>query len=77
MDRSNKATLPRTRPYRATQSYARDLTPRKVKLQSAGGPPGTFAPGRRCRPAEMQGPRAYSYPTTMCGGGIAAFWHGF
>jgi hypothetical protein len=34
-------------------------------------------PGRRCRPAEMQGPRAYSYPTTMCGGGIAAFWHGF
>jgi len=47
-----------------------------VKLQFAGWSPG-IPPGPRCRPAEVRGPKAYSYPTTMCGGGIPAFWHGF
>lgn len=42
--RNNKATRLFTRPRRTTKSYARDLTPRMVKLQSAGWPPGV-SPG--------------------------------
>lgn len=53
-DRNNKATLPRTRPSRAVQSYAKDSSPRMVKLQYAGWRPG-LSPGPRCRPAEIQG----------------------
>ena len=75
-DRNNKATLPLTRPGKSVQSYAKDLSPPMVKLQFAGWSPG-IPPGPRCQPAEVQGPKAYSYPTTMCGGGIPAFWHGF
>ena len=75
-DRNNKATLPLTRPGESVQSYAKDLSPPMVKLQFAGWSPG-IPPGPRCRPAEVRGPKAYSYPTTMCGGGIPAFWHGF
>lgn len=75
-DRNNKATLPLTRPGESVQSYAKDLSPPMVKLQFAGWSPG-IPPGPRCRPAEVRGPKAYSYPTTMCGGEIAAFRHGF
>jgi hypothetical protein len=53
-DRSNKTTLPRTRPDRTTKSYARVLTPRKVKLQSADWTP-ELRTGARCRPAGIQG----------------------
>ena len=45
VDRNNKATLPRTRPCDATKSYAKDLPPRMVKLQSAGETRGTSAAG--------------------------------
>lgn len=33
VDRNNKATLPRTRPYRTIKSYAKVLSLRIVKLQ--------------------------------------------
>ena len=74
--RNNKATRLFTRPWDATKSYARDLTPRMVKLQSAGGAPGflTRAPGAGLLRFRAE---AYSYPTTMCGGNIVAFRHGF
>lgn len=36
VDRNNKTTLPRTRPRETFKSYARDPSPRMVKLQSAG-----------------------------------------
>jgi hypothetical protein len=45
VDRNNKATLPRTRPTRTVKSYARDSSPRIVKLQSAGWAPGPSRPG--------------------------------
>ncbi|KAJ5577378.1 hypothetical protein N7459_006342 [Penicillium hispanicum] len=48
------------------ESSAEDLSPREVTLQSASQPPG-FLPGGRRQPAEVHGPRAYSYPTTTCG----------
>ena len=67
MDRSNKTTLPLTRPCRATKSYARDLSPREVKLQSVGRTPKNSTRGPA---ADLLGFRAeaYSYPTTTCGG---------
>jgi hypothetical protein len=34
-DRNNKATLLLTGPYRTIKSYAKDLSPRMVKLQDA------------------------------------------
>lgn len=36
VDRNNKATLPLTRPGQTIKSYAKDLSPRMVKLQYAG-----------------------------------------
>ena len=66
VDRNNKATLPLTRPNRTIKSYAKDPTPRVVKLQYVDSSPG-LPPGRVRRPAEIQGPRAYSYPSTTCG----------
>jgi len=45
VDRNNKTTLPRTRPYSAAKSYARDSSPREVTLQSAGEAPGASARG--------------------------------
>jgi hypothetical protein len=54
IDRSDKTTLLLTRPYRSTKSYARDLSPREVKLQSAGWIPRLLL-GARCRPARIQG----------------------
>ena len=39
-----------------------------VKLQYADSGPG-LPPGPGRRPAEIRGPEAYSYPSTMCGKG--------
>ena len=44
-DRNSKTTLPLTRPWRTIKSYAKDSTPRMVKLQSADGTPGYSARG--------------------------------
>ena len=54
IDRNNKATLLFTAPYQTTKSYAKDLSPRMVKLQDASWPGGLPPPGR-CRPAKIQG----------------------
>ena len=75
VDRNNKATLPLTGPGQSIQSYAKDLSPRMVKLQSAGWRPG-LPPGRRCRPAEIRG-RGLFVSDYDVRGEIAAFWHGF
>ena len=74
-DRNNKATLPLTRPHHTVKSYAKDLTPRMVKLQSAGWDPG-LPPGARCRPDEVQG-RGLFVSDYDVRGRITAFWHGF
>ena len=74
--RNNKATRLFTRPWDATKSYARDLTPRMVKLQSADGAPGVSAWAPSAGLLRFRA-EAYSYPTTMCGGSIVAFRHGF
>jgi hypothetical protein len=66
VDRSNKATLPRTRPGAAFKSYARDPSPRMVKLQSAGWAPGLHAREPAAGLLRYRA-EAYSYPTTMCG----------
>ena len=55
-DRNNKATLLLTRPYRATKSYARELSLHKVKLQSVDEDLEFSNLGSRCRPAKIQGP---------------------
>ena len=52
--RNNKATRLLTRPSRTTQSYAKDLSLRTVKLQYAGSDPG-LPPGAGRRPAEVRG----------------------
>jgi len=46
-----------------------------VKLQSAGWNPG-LPPGRRCRPAKIQG-RSLFVSNYDVWEKIAAFWHGF
>ena len=66
VDRNNKATLPRTRPCDAIKSYAKDLPPRMVKLQSAGEAHARFRGGPGAG-LLRSGAEAYSYPTTMCG----------
>ena len=66
VDRNNKATLPRTRPCETIKSYARDSSPRMVKLQSAGWAPGFHAREPAAGLLRYRA-EAYSYPTTMCG----------
>ncbi|KAJ5451799.1 hypothetical protein N7530_013033 [Penicillium desertorum] len=48
------------------ESSAEDLSPREVTLQSASQLP-RVSPRSRRQPAEVHGPKAYSYPTTTCG----------
>ena len=74
--RSNKATRLLTRPGRTTKSYARDSSPRAVKLQSASWDPPRFRGGPV---AGLLGclAEAYSYPTTNVREGITPFRHGF
>ena len=56
VDRNNKATLLLTGPCGTIKSYAKDLSPRMVKLQYVSDTRGLLT-GSRCRPAEMQGRR--------------------
>jgi hypothetical protein len=73
-DRNNKATLPRTGPFRTAKSSAKDLIPRVSKLQYANHPPALRAGGTvRLLGCEAV---AYSYASTARGS-VAAFWHGF
>lgn len=74
-DRNNKATLLLTGPYRTIKSYAKDLSPRMVKLQCASWPRG-LPPRGRCRPAKMQG-RGLFVSDYDVWEKITAFWHGF
>ncbi len=55
-DRNNKTTLPLTPPVRTTKSYAKDLSPRVVKLQSVSSAPG-FPPAADRRPDQVRGQR--------------------
>jgi hypothetical protein len=74
-DRNNKATLLLTGPYRTIKSYAKDLSPRMVKLQDASWPCG-LPPQGRCRPAKIQG-RGLFVSDYDVWEKITAFWHGF
>lgn len=67
-DRNNKATLPLTAPSRAIKSSAKDLSLRIVKLPYGGKDLKLFRRRPRYHPRAIQGPGAYSYPTTMCRG---------
>ena len=73
--RNNKATRQRTRPLGATQSSAKDLSLRKVKLQSAGWAT-RFPRGARRRPAKVRG-RGLFVSDYVVQGRITSFWHGF
>lgn len=67
-DRNNKATLPLTTPRCTIKSSAKDLSLRTVKLQYTSETSGFFHPLIRCRSDAIQGPKAYSYTTTMSQG---------
>jgi hypothetical protein len=54
VDRNNKATLLLTPPFRTIKSYAKDLSPRIVKLQDVSEYYG-LSPQHRCQPAKIQG----------------------
>ena len=66
IDRNNKTTLLFTAPSDITKSYAKVLFPRMVNCKTSASTR-DFPLEYRCRPAKIQGPKAYSYPTTMCG----------
>jgi hypothetical protein len=56
VDRNNKATLLLTRPGGTIKSYAKDLSPRMVKLQDVSWRL-RLSLRRRCQPARIQGQR--------------------
>ena len=56
VDRNNKTTLLLTRRCGTNKSYAKDLSLRAVKLQSASSPPG-LPPGDGRQPAKVRGQR--------------------
>jgi|SRR5258705_1205847 hypothetical protein len=64
-DRNNKATLPLTTPRCTIKSSAKDLSLRIVKLQYTREENRFFHPLTRCESDAIQGPKAYSYTTTM------------
>ena len=67
-DRNNKATLPLTTPRCTIKSSAKDLSLRTVKLQYTSEISRFFHQLIRCRSDAIQGPKAYSYTTTMSQG---------
>ena len=56
VDRNNKTTLLLTRRCGTNKSYAKDLSPRMVKLQDVSQSPG-LPPGPNYQPARIQGQR--------------------
>ena len=51
------------------QVVCKGVVPARGEMAIRRPDPGARPPGANRRPAGIQGPEAYSYPTTTCGGG--------